>query len=338
MKPKTKGAAGLRRPPRKTPSSSTRKYTRLHVARQEIALSKGRDDEKTTTKVRATKTTETAASTDDEEVDAVESLSKELKKKVDVIRKLEQRADCHEIELRFEIAEHCRDVKDGDSTKFGDHAMEKLADALGWASAIVYEYAKVARAWNSKEEALAVARAMNRGWRHLVAIASAPAEKRQDLIAAVRDERMTVRALQKHKKKMAPAASRAKSAPSTEDATPSIPLTEAIQDLAIDLTQFEEHGVPHAGRLAQAGAEAEPTDITPACDQQLRELRRRVEANYKTCIQAIDTCLAAGKQAKPEATKATPTTTKPAPTKSQAKPKPQESVAAGQNVEVASPA
>ena len=117
---------------------------------------------------------ERIATKDEGEVAAAELLSTALRKKFELIRNLDQRADRWEIELRFEIAEHCRDVKDGDGNKFGDGAVQKLADALGWAASTIYDYASVARAWKSKAEAVDAAQAMNGGWRHLVEIASAP--------------------------------------------------------------------------------------------------------------------------------------------------------------------
>ena len=341
---KKKGAARLGRTPRKKPSS-THNDTPLHLGGQELALFTGRDDE---IAIGDSKERLREHQTSPQQVTAADLLSEELREKVELIRELTQRADLQEIGLRYEIALHCRDVKDGDGNKFGDGAVQKLADALGWAPAIIYDYAKVARAWKCKEQAVAAAQAMNRGWRHLVEIAIAPAEKQEELIAAVRDEGMSVRALRKHRKKLAPAASRTKPAPSLEDITPSISLTEALQDLAVDLTQFEEHGGPHADRLADALAKAEPTDITPEFAKGLLEIRNRLETISKKLIAPIDAGLAAGKQAsaKHTATKAKPmitmvtmpTEVKPKPTKSTAKPKTEEFAAISQDAEVASPA
>ena len=299
---KKKGVAGQGQTPPKKPSSG--KDTLVRLAGQMFDPRPGRDDE---TVVGG------KVVTDGGQVAAAEVLTKQLQEKVDLIRTLVQRADCQEIELRFEIAEHCRDVKDGDGNTFGDGAVQKLADALGWAPSIIYDYVFVARAWKTKEEAVAVAQVMNRGWRHLVEIASTPAETRQELIVAVRDDGMSLRAIRRHRKRLAPAASRTKPAPSLEDMTPAISLLEALQDFAVDLTQFEKHVGPHADRLADALAKAEPTDITPEFAKGLLEIRNRLEAISAKSIEVIDACLAAGKQAKaaPEA--------KPVPTKPKAK-------------------
>ncbi|MGO9114037.1 MAG: hypothetical protein ACLP9L_32885 [Thermoguttaceae bacterium] len=264
---------------------------------------------------------------DDEEVDDAEALGKELKEKVELIRKLAQHADCQEIEQRYEINLHCRDVLDNVS-KFGDGAVQKLTDALGWKKTTIYDYATVAGAWKSKEEAVAAAKAMNRGWRHLVEIAGAPAEKQQVLINAVRAADMSLRTLKEHKKRISPAAGRTKPAPSLEDTTPSISLVEAIEDFSDAVTYFEKHGIPLADRLAEAVAKAELIDITPEFVKDLKKLRGWIEAIYQKSIDRIDTCLAAGKQTKAKRKATTPTV----------KPKTRESIAADRNAEVVSPA
>ena len=307
----------------------------------------------TTAKVRAAKATETdtlnggEVTADGDDVDAVESLGKELQEKIELIQKLVRRADRRDVERRYEIARHFLDVKDGDGNKFGDGAVQKLANALGWARSRVYAYAVVARAWNTREEAVAAAQEMNCGWGHLVEIANAPEKKRQALINAVREDGLSLRALQKAKKKIAATASRAKPAPSLGDTTPSLSLTEALQDFAVNLTQFEEHGGPHANRLAEAVASAQPIALTPEFTKDLKEVRNRIEAVCQKGIKAIDAGLAAAKQAKsePATTKSTATapqvSTATAPQVStasepQATPKPNKPVAAGRSVEVAS--
>lgn len=321
-KPKTSTAVSARRATKKVTRKTPKKTATIKT--EVLAIT---DDPS------ASKAEEVAA---EDEEDAVEVLGKELQEVVDAIRKLAQQANCQEIELRYEIGIHCRDVMEGDGTKFGDHAVQKLADALGWAPSIVYDHAAVARAWKTKEDAVAAAKEMKRGWRHLVTIASAPTEKQQTLIAAVRDDGMGLRALQVLKKKIATTTPRTKPAPPMEDTTPSESLVEAIEDLSDAITYCEKHGVPNADRLTEAVSSAQPTDFTPEFVKGFKELRGRAEAMGRKIIASIDAGLAAGKQSKapPKATKAAPEA-KPTPTKRKATPNPGNAIAISQNTKAA---
>ena len=130
---------------------------------------------------------------------------------------------------------------------------------------------------------------------------------------------------------------RAKTAPSMEDTTPSVSLVEAIQDLSDVITYCEEHGVPHADRLAKAVASAQPTDFTPEFVKGLKELRGRAEAMSRTIIAPIDAGLAAGKQGKPERKGKAAPEAKPTPTKRKASPTRETSIAISQNTKAALP-
>jgi hypothetical protein len=117
---------------------------------------KTRKDKPATTKIKVTAvvTNGTAPATGDqvdtdEDVAADEALNEELRKKVEAIRKLAQRADLQEIELRYEIGVHCRDVIDGDTNTFGEYAAQKLVESLEWTRSLIYDYASVARNWEA---------------------------------------------------------------------------------------------------------------------------------------------------------------------------------------------
>jgi len=68
------------------------------------------------------------------------------------IRGLLHKAEASDIKGRYRIAKHCFEVRsNGD---YGDSAVEKLADFVGWDPATVHEYAGVCAAWSTEQEFL----------------------------------------------------------------------------------------------------------------------------------------------------------------------------------------
>jgi hypothetical protein len=68
------------------------------------------------------------------------------------ISRLIAEADRHGLKVRYEIAVHCQEVRNGDGNggKYGAKAVRKLTRALAWSKTAVYDYANVAVTWPDK--------------------------------------------------------------------------------------------------------------------------------------------------------------------------------------------
>jgi len=63
------------------------------------------------------------------------------------IRALAVKADRQDVQARYQIAVHCQNVRvgDGNGGKYGEKAVIKLAQAIGWEKSSIYDYANVAK-------------------------------------------------------------------------------------------------------------------------------------------------------------------------------------------------
>jgi len=139
-----------------------------------------------------------------------EAMNSALLKKCEEIRKLQNSGEISYSQKRYAIGKICVEIMD--SSDYGDHAAQSLAEALGWQERNVRYHADVARAWPDesafKKQAEKVGKA-NRTltWSHFVVIAQEPdGRKRQGWLSRARNEGWSVATLQSQLKTDSPAA------------------------------------------------------------------------------------------------------------------------------------
>ncbi len=244
------------------------------------------------------------------------AMSEALAAKCEAMRELEQKSNRQEIEVRYTMAEHCRDVVDGDGEgkSYGARAVEMFADEIKWAKSQVYVYAKVATVW-TVEEVLGLEAEDHCTWAHLLSLASDKLEKHRDkLIERVKADNLSVRDLKREIKNQIPPEP-PKQVDHTADTSPSVALVEALQDYGAKLTVFEADGKADAQRLQHAVQTAEGGDLTPAAMQQLRQVRKRLKAVCERDSKVFDECIAQAekaKKSKPKPAKGKPKASSPA--------------------------
>lgn len=227
------------------------------------------------------------------------AMSEALAAKCEAMRELEQKSNRQEIEIRYQMAKHCRDVVDGDGEgkTYGARAVETFADTIKWSKSHVYAYAKVATVWTA-DEVFGLEAQDHCTWAHLLRLASDKVEEHRDtLIERVKADNLSVRDLQREIKNRIPPEP-PKDADYTADVSPSESLVQAIQDYAAPLTQLETSGKDAAQRIQQAGRAASAEDLTPAAMKQMRQILKRLKAVCERDSKVFHECLVHGEKAR----------------------------------------
>jgi hypothetical protein len=259
----------------------------------------------------------------DSEVAAIRK--KAIQDKADAVRALEHTANRQEIEVRYQMAQHCRDVVEGDGQDktYGTHAVETFSEKINWSRSQVYAYAKVATTWTAEQ-----VRDLQATWSHLLALVSDKADKhREKLVEKVKADGLSVRGLKQEIARLVPPEP-PKKTDYTLDTSPSKSLVEAVQDYSAKLTAFETGGKSDAQRLQQVVKKASREDLTRETLKQFRELKKRLQQAYEHDLAVLDDCITratAGRDSEPSSPegkpkpakpmKAAATSAKPVPTK-----------------------
>jgi DNA-binding protein H-NS len=227
-----------------------------------------------------------------------DSATKSLHAKCEAIRELDKKWARQEIAVRYQLATHCKDIVEGDGIdkRYGNHAVERAAQEIGWAAAQIYSHAQVAQTW-TEAEVLELHESKGCAWRHLEILARdkvAP-EERDRLIEKVAEDGLSVRALQQEV--AAISAPQAQVANYTVDVSPSVAVVTGIQDYSANITHFETDSRNFVDRLRACVAAATAEELTPAALQQLRQVRQRRKAACEHDIKALDDCIAKAQKA-----------------------------------------
>jgi GGDEF domain-containing protein len=132
----------------------------------------------------------------------VEGLGPRLRPIYEAIETLLAGSTREDVRSRHRVGVLIGEIK-GAEDKYGAHAVERLAVALGSNVHTLYRSASVAERWSRDEFEVLLARAADAGrslsWSHLVALAGvASRQRRGDLLQKTLDEGLTVRQLLKH--------------------------------------------------------------------------------------------------------------------------------------------
>jgi len=230
--------------------------------------------------------------------DAVAHMNNALLAEYGEIKDLVVRADRQDLPTRYEIAVHCRAVCEGDGrgSKYGDRAVAKLAQALGWPKSNVYEYANVAKSWQNKQAFDAfVAQDDKYGkplsWSHIVLLASvAKTERRDKLAEEARTQGWNVRELRKKLRTDTPAVN---GLLTTADPQPKMPrvLAAAVQNLVTQVAALKSNAAAFVRHLVKVIQEANPADLSDALEDQLTTARHKASEMHSEMIKQLDECL-----------------------------------------------
>ena len=113
-------------------------------------------------------------------------------------------ADRQDVRIRYRIAVHCQEVRNGDGNggRYGAKAVKKLTQALKWCKSLVYAYADVAVTWpdaNKFDELVARSNRFDKPltWSHFILLATVTDDaRREKLIDDSLHNGWTVRELQ----------------------------------------------------------------------------------------------------------------------------------------------
>ena len=230
---------------------------------------------------------------------ADDSMTEALVAKCQAMHELEQKSNRQEIEVRYQMAQHCRDVVDGDGEgkSYGARAVETFALKIKWSKSQVYAYAKIVTVWTA-EEVSGLEAQDHCTWAHLISLASDKVEDHRDkLIERVKEKGLSVRDLKREIARRAPP-KLPKQADHTVDTSPSVSLVGALQDYTAKLAAFEADGKADAERLQHAVQEAGGEALTPAALQQMRQIRKRLNAVFARDTKVFDACIAKAEKAK----------------------------------------
>ena len=133
----------------------------------------------------------------------------ELNSKIEQIKAKEASANKADVIRRFEIAEMCRDIVEGDGNHYGSRAVEKASEALGWDPTWFLRQAAVPARWSKRQFEQLAAKTDRHGitlnWSHFVELARIKDDERRDrLVKTARDDGLSVSDLKKRIKADAP--------------------------------------------------------------------------------------------------------------------------------------
>ena len=229
------------------------------------------------------------------------AMGEPLEAECEAIRTLESQCNRQEIAMRYKMAEHCRNIVEGDGEdkRHGTHAVEQAANAIPWSETQIYVYAQIAQIW-TKEQVMELQAGKGCTWAHLVILARDKlAEDRESLIEKISTDGLSARELARQVAGKGIPGPQGPAADYFADVSPSVPVVTGIQDYSANVAHFESESRAFVDRLRASIAAAAAADLTSAALQQLRQLKQRRKAAYEYDIKTLDDCIAKAQKGKP---------------------------------------
>jgi hypothetical protein len=194
------------------------------------------------------------------------------------IRDLVGAADRNDVAARYQIAVHCRKVRNGEGNKkkYGAGAVDTLAKALGWCRATVHNYANVAKTWRDERKFVALAGKNDKfrkplTWHHFVLLTKLTDAGRRDKLAEeALTHGWTVRELEKN---LQPDPAEEDSVATPQPKSSSV-LTNAVRHYAMTVRTLKSNGTEFGKHLAKNIKDADPRDVTNAVVDGLKQARQ----------------------------------------------------------------
>jgi hypothetical protein len=189
-------------------------------------------------------------------------------------------ADRQDVRVRYRIAVHCQDVRNGDGNggRYGAKAVRNLTLALKWSKSLVYAFADVAVTWPDADKFDELVARSNKfdkplSWSHFVLLATVTDDdRREKLIEGSLHNGWTVRELQM---KMRTGPTEQHEEADAAEPKPKLPpdLAAAVQNYGSQVATFKRTADTFGQHVRRKMEEVDPTDLGDSLLEQMRQAR-----------------------------------------------------------------